>query len=83
MERITVDQNGSSSLDLLMLRVMASFVEFERNLIRERQAEGLALAKAKGKYAQAPELSAEEVAQAQAMVELGLPRTQIAATFNV
>jgi DNA invertase Pin-like site-specific DNA recombinase len=34
-------------------------------------------------YIQAPKLSTEEVAQAQAMVELGLPQTQIAATFWV
>jgi DNA invertase Pin-like site-specific DNA recombinase len=82
-ERITVDKNGSSPLDALMLGIMTSFAEFERNLIRERQAEDIALAKAKGKYTQTPKLSAEEIAQAQIMVELGLPKTQIAATFNV
>ncbi|QCU79567.1 recombinase family protein (plasmid) [Citricoccus sp. SGAir0253] len=82
-ERIAVDKNGSSPLEALMLGVMASFAEFERSLIRERQAEGIALAKAKGKYAQAPKLTAEDVAQAQAMVELGMPKTQIAATFKV
>jgi hypothetical protein len=33
-------------------------------------------------YIQASKLSTEEVAQAQAMVELGLPQTQIVATFG-
>lgn len=82
-ERITVDQNGSSPLETLMLGVMASFAEFERNLIRERQAEGIALAKAKGKYVQAPKLSAADVGQAQAMLDLGLPKTEVAARFGV
>lgn len=34
----------------LMLCVMGAFAEFERALIRERQREGIALAKAGGKY---------------------------------
>jgi DNA invertase Pin-like site-specific DNA recombinase len=82
-ERITVDKNGSSPIDALMLGIMASFAEFERNLIRERQAEGIALAKAKGKYVQAPKLSADDVEQAQAMIELGLPKTEVAERLGV
>lgn len=34
----------------LLLNVMGAFAEFERNLIKERQMEGIAIAKAKGKY---------------------------------
>lgn len=34
----------------LMLSVMGAFVEFERALIRERQREGIALAKQRGAY---------------------------------
>jgi DNA invertase Pin-like site-specific DNA recombinase len=82
-ERITVDKNGSSPMDALMLGVMASFAEFERNLIRERQAEGIALAKAKGKYVQEPKLSAQDVEEAQAMLDLGLPKTEVAARLEV
>ncbi len=82
-ERITVDQNGSSPLDALMLGVMASFAEFERNLIRERQAEGIALAKTKGKYVQAPKLGKDDVEQARAMLNLGLPKTEVAARLGV
>ncbi|GAA1677482.1 transposase [Citricoccus zhacaiensis] len=82
-ERITVDKHGSSPIDALMLGVMASFAEFERNLIRERQAEGIALAKAKGKYVQVPKLSAQDVEQAQAMIDLGLPKTEIAVRLGV
>jgi DNA invertase Pin-like site-specific DNA recombinase len=34
----------------LMLSVMGAFAEFERSLIRERQREGIALAKQRGAY---------------------------------
>jgi len=34
----------------LLLSVMGAFAEFERSLIRERQREGVALAKARGAY---------------------------------
>jgi DNA invertase Pin-like site-specific DNA recombinase len=34
----------------LMLSVMGAFAEFERALLRERQREGIALAKQRGAY---------------------------------
>jgi DNA invertase Pin-like site-specific DNA recombinase len=34
----------------LLLSIMVAFVEFERALIRERQREGIALAKKRGAY---------------------------------
>ena len=40
----------ASPMSLLLLNVMGSFAEFERALIRERQREGVAIAKAKGVY---------------------------------
>ena len=82
-ERITVDKDGSSPIDALMLGVMASFAEFERNLIRERQAEGIALAKAKGKYKPTTKLTDRDVVQVQAMLDLGLPKTEVAAARGV
>jgi len=39
-----------SPLAELLLFVLGAFAEFERALIRERQAEGIALAKARGAY---------------------------------
>ena len=41
---------SASSLSKLMFNMLASFAEFERSLIRERQQEGIALAKKKGVY---------------------------------
>ena len=82
-ENITVDKNGSSPMDALMLGILAAFAEFERRRIKERQAEGIAIAEAKGKYEQPLKLGPKDVEQAQAMIELGIPKTQVAATFEV
>src|SRR5699024_3498271 len=82
-ENITVDKNGASPMDSLMLGILAAFAEFERRRIKERQAEGIALAKAKGKYAQQPALSDDDIEQVKALVELGHPKTEIARQFQV
>ena len=67
----------------LMLSVMGAFAEFERRRIKERQAEGIALAKARGKYVQAPKLSDTDVEQARVMIEMGIPKAEVARTFGV
>lgn len=53
-----------SPMSKLMLSVMGAFAEFERSLIRERQREGIAIAKTKGVYAgRKPSLDADKVAE--------------------
>jgi DNA invertase Pin-like site-specific DNA recombinase len=53
-----------SPMATLMLSVMGAFAEFERSLIRERQREGIALAKQRGAYrGRKKSLSAEQVAE--------------------
>ena len=48
----------------LLLSVMGAFAEFERALIKERQREGIALAKKRGAYrGRRRSLSEEQVAQ--------------------
>lgn len=44
------DQKDTDPYSNLMLQMMAAFAEFERNLIKERQREGILKAKAEGKY---------------------------------
>ena len=39
-----------SAISKLLLNVMGAFSEFERTLLRERQREGIAIAKKKGVY---------------------------------
>ena len=82
-ERITVDKSGASPLEGLMLGILAAFAEFERRRIRERQAERIALAKARGKCVQAPKLSNADVEQVKAMIQMGIPKAEVARTFGV
>lgn len=56
-----------SPMATLMLSVMGAFAEFERSLIRERQREGIAIAKTKGAYkGRKPALSPEKAAELRA-----------------
>src|SRR5699024_12334182 len=82
-ENITVDKNGASPMDSLMMGILAALTEFERRRIKERQAEGIALANAKGKYAQQPALSDDDIEQVKASAELGHPKTDNARQFQV
>lgn len=49
-EAMTFTGQADSPMSTLLLSMMGAFAEFERSLIRERQLEGIALAKAKGLY---------------------------------
>ncbi|WP_046204364.1 recombinase family protein [Corynebacterium argentoratense] len=49
-EGLTFSPGVSDPRSTLLLGVLGSFAEFERAIIRERQAEGIALAKKAGKY---------------------------------
>lgn len=63
----------------LMLQIMGAFAEFERTLIRERQREGVAAAKAAGKYmGRKPVFDAAKTAKLVEYVRRGLTPTEIA-----
>ncbi|WP_353710657.1 recombinase family protein [Arthrobacter sp. K5] len=68
----------------LMLSVMGAFAEFERALIRERQREGIALAKQRGAYKGrkkilTPERAAELVRRAAS----GIPKSVLAGEYGI
>ena len=68
-----------SPMASLMLSVMGAFAEFERSLIRERQREGIALAKKRGAYrGRKKALSPQEVAELNQMVASGISKAQVA-----
>ena len=72
------------SMSRLMLQVLGAFAEFERKLIRERQAEGIRLAKAAGKYkGRARKLTPEQLRQAQEKIDEGIPKARIARDLGV
>lgn len=73
-----------SAMSKLLLSVMGAFAEFERSLIHERQAEGIAIAKARGVYkGRKPALSAEHVEQARQRVSQGIPKAVVARDLGV
>ena len=51
-EQLTFSSDGGSAFQTLQLQMLGAFAQFERTMIRKRQAEGIAKAKAKGVYAQ-------------------------------
>jgi DNA invertase Pin-like site-specific DNA recombinase len=73
-----------SPMAQLLLNVMGSFAEFERSLIRERQREGIALAKTQGKYRGGkPKLSPEQVAKLIRDVADGKPKAKVARAMGI
>ena len=65
------------------LTVLAAVAEFERELIKERQREGIALARAKGKYQRGPKLSSEQLEEGRRLIDEGVPKTRVAARLGV
>ncbi|NHM21141.1 recombinase family protein [Tritonibacter mobilis] len=49
-ERLTFSSDQDDAFARLQLQMMGAFAEFERNIIRKRQAEGIAKAKSRGVY---------------------------------
>ena len=75
-------------MSVLMLNMLGSFAEFERDLIRERQAEGIALAKASGVYkgrkkALTPERIAELKAKLATAKAEGKTQADVAEEFGI
>ncbi|SRR5258708_15490787 len=73
-----------SPMSNLLLNIMASFAEFERELIRERQREGIALAKKAGAYrGRKPSLTADAVVELRKRVAAGEKKSALAAEYGV
>ena len=68
----------------LMLSVMGAFAEFERALIRERQREGIALAKLRGAYrGRRKALAPERIAELRHRAASGEKKAQLAREFSI
>jgi len=73
-----------SPMSNLLLSVMGAFAEFERSLIKERQMEGIALAKKRGVYkGRKAVLSNEQVDEIKGRVAQGHKKTHIARDFDI
>jgi len=73
-----------SPMSHLMLSVMGAFAEFERALIRERQREGIALAKARGAYrGRKKALSQEKIQELRKRVASGEAKAAVARALGI
>ena len=73
-----------SPMSQLLLSVMGAFAEFERSLIKERQKEGIAIAKNKGAYkGRSKALTLEQIITVREKVEQGVPKTLVAKEMGV
>ena len=73
-----------SPMAILMLSVMGAFAEFERSLIRERQREGLALAKQRGAYrGRKRSLSDGEILLLKQRIQNGDKKAKVAREFGI
>ena len=76
--------NEDSPTANLMLNVMGAFAEFERALIRERQREGIELAKKRGAYrGRKQALSSERAAELCRRAGSGEQKAALAREFNI
>ena len=83
-ERATYAAGAQDPRADLMLSLLGAFAEFERAIIRERQAEGIAIAKAKGKYkGRKRALTDEQVDNARARIDAGEGPSAIARDLGV
>jgi DNA invertase Pin-like site-specific DNA recombinase len=82
-EGLTFTGDDTSAAKLL-LQVMGAVAEFERSIIRERQREGIAIAKANGVYkGRVYKLSAEQAQDVCRRVAAGENQTDIAREYGV
>lgn len=75
------DDNAMSNLILTMLGAVA---EFERSIIRERQREGIELAKKEGRYkGRTPKLNDEQIKELRDKVASGVPKAKVAREYDI
>lgn len=83
-ENIDLSPTGeTSAISKLLLSMMGAVAEFERSLIKERQREGIALAKAKGIYRGRKPLDQTKIQEAQKLITQGVPRAKVARDLKI
>lgn len=75
--------NTDDKMGSFMLTILAAVAEMERATIRERQAEGIILAKERGVYDRGPKLTPEQITEARGRVNLGVPKAVVARELGV
>ena len=82
-ERLVFSGDASDPFAQLQLQIIGSVAEFERAIIRKRQAEGIAKAKERGVYTNRKRKSTINVKRVKGLKDEGLNNTEIAAHMGV
>lgn len=83
-ENLIFSPDSSSPMAQLQLQMMGAFAQFERSLIKERQMEGIAVAKANGKHlGRVATLSNEQVKEILEKAEQGQHKKDLAIEYGV
>lgn len=83
-ERLTFNGQSDDPMAHLMMTMLGGFAQFERSLIRERQREGIAIAKEKGIYkGRKPSLTGDQVETLRQRVAAGEKKAVVARDFGI
>ena len=82
-ERLVFSGAENDAFAKLQLQMMGAFAEFERAIIRKRQAEGIAKAKERGVYTNRKRKSTINVNRVKGLRDEGLNNTEIAAHMSI
>lgn len=83
-ERLTFNGQNDDPMAHLMATMLAAFAQFERSLIRERQREGIAIAKSKGVYkGRKPSLTLPQVESLRQRAAAGEKKAAIARDLGI
>ena len=75
---------NDNAMSKLMLNMMGAFAEFERNLIKERQMEGIKVAQKKGvKFGRNKTLTVEQILEIKDRISKGGKKTVLAKEYGV
>lgn len=73
----------TSSMSKLIMSIMGAVAEFERSLIRERQREGILLAKSRGAYKGRKPINPEKMQEALKLIDEGLSKTKVCEKLKI
>jgi DNA invertase Pin-like site-specific DNA recombinase len=83
-ENLVFSSDENNHFSELMLNMLASFAQFERSIIKERQKEGVQLAKAAGAYkGRKQEMTPERIADIKKRVANKEPKAKIAKDMGI
>lgn len=83
-ENISLDASGTEhAMTRLLMSMLGAVAEFERSLIRERQREGIELAKKRGAYKGRKPTDPAIIEKARSKIQQGVPLAKVAHEFEI